>query len=565
MPQNTLYNFIETVSLETVGQELENCLEIVKDQNKSENNYYRIELKLSDIPTFCDQQMQLISHHISVYDQENKFNPSLSQYHYTAYFSDGTHIYQLHVYYNNLDICTQKIRFSIKDMPNSEVAISEEFNRQLINLADTYTKPIITLLREQLKLKLASLEEEFMQLDKNCKLLSRNLNGNYESYIELLEKMKGTRQLINSLQHVNQSSRIKMIDLLINWAKNESQKTSQPLPPTTVVTNVQVTPQNPGFFTKKQKKQKKKQVEFNHVEFNKELQKFVDAFSHLTRQKLGMRANYLKDVNAKLHFILTLAEGLNSIKKLTALEKYQKDLQLIIKEEITYCLQHNKFDELKKLPEIENHIPQDLSGALENNNVILLKFILEFNPQLKDGFVIVNESFYPSPLIYCMQEKNVECMVALIETGVSLMDDDENELPVAYTILSTENHPLVPALDQTSNKTIGSITFYENLISKLGCYLAKDKGTEEEQKLIRKDIEKFTDQVQNFKSNQFIYSMNRSEKNSHPHSEITTYLQLARAEAAVKKFTAFLDGTKKRLDVVKPKNNSETKTTFSPF
>lgn len=90
MAKNTLYNFLNLCVYKNKKLHMGNDIYLIKTQDKKNCPYFRFDLPLEQPISFDlnELELNLSKHHISVYEGENSENPSLSQFHYSAYFVD---------------------------------------------------------------------------------------------------------------------------------------------------------------------------------------------------------------------------------------------------------------------------------------------------------------------------------------------------------------------------------------------------------------------------------------------------------------------------------------------
>ncbi|MFW2571706.1 hypothetical protein [Legionella sp. 29fVS95] len=494
MAKNVLFNFVDFY-LAASEAPLPNCQSVKLDSTKEERLYYRFELEHTHPVVLQDGEYLLLDHHVSVYQTENQANPFLSQYHYTAYFKgrDGTR-YQLHVYYNDQNDMTVKPVFSIQNETDGSFTPleSEQLQEDFINLARAYAKPLIKNIRKQLTDTVKALETQYSEWDREASLLATSIAHNHENYLATLrEGAEIAKRLARLVKHDHYQNvyrytqrmitavteRYKLLETATETHSSSlvvGEKTSKE----TVSHSGEVKPSTPS----KQGNAKKERVKVKPSPFDKKVQRIATEFNKLAKESDEIYATQLADLLARINELsLTLedSETLVSLNSLTKLKNIQQQVQNEGQKLFARLVIKGEFKVAEQMPSFYYLLENYLEMALLTRNHRLLDFILQHGDvNINNQEVTVKGIVYPSAVHYCLscdirENPIADCLSVLIRHGASLFGSDESGLPIAHTILSTENHPLKKALTANRDKTIESIAFYKQLISTLKRYLAE--------------------------------------------------------------------------------------------
>jgi hypothetical protein len=143
-----------------------------------------------------------------------------------------------------------------------------------------------------------------------------------------------------------------------------------------------------------------------------------------------------------------------------------------------------------------------LNVALQTRNSNLLDFILTHGDiDINNQSVSAHKKQYPSAVHACLQGNSPsnpmsECLSVLIKHGASLFAPDEKGLPLVYSILAGDTHPLRKTLLMNRSKTLESTDFLKKLIALLRAYLAQDNISTEEASSIELDLNSFEHQLE---------------------------------------------------------------------
>ena len=499
MAKNVLFNFVDFY-LAASEAPLPNCQSVKLDSTKEEHLYYRFELEHTHPVVLQDGEYLLLDHHVSVYQTENQSNPFLSQYHYTAYFTgrDGTR-YQLHVYYNDQNDMTVKPVFSIQNETDGSFTPleSEQLQEDFINLARAYAKPLIKSIRKQLTDTVKALEAQYSEWDREASLLATSIAHNHENYLATLRKCAEIAKRLARLvthdhyQNVYQytqrmitavTERYKLLETATETHSSSlgvGEKTSKE----TVSHSGKVklsTPKKKGNAKKEQMPALSKKI--TSSPFDKRVQQIATEFSNLAKESDEICATKLADLLARINelsLILEDSETLVSLDSLTKLKNLQQQVRNEGEKLFTRLVIKGEFKVAEQMPSFYYLLENYLEMALLTRNHRLLDFILQHGGiNINNQEVTVKGAVYPSAVHYCLscgirENPMADCLSVLIRHGASLFGSDESGLPIAHTILSTDNHPLKKAFTANRDKTIDSIAFYRQLISTLKLYLAE--------------------------------------------------------------------------------------------
>jgi hypothetical protein len=513
MAQNVLFNFIKLYIITTKTTSISHYP--TEDTNKEGTHYYRYNLQKNKQILLSDDghSYRLKKHHLSVYETEIDKNPTLSQYHYTAYFSDENgEDYQLHVHFNERDLLTNAPVFSKGNDKTSGFALipNEELNEAFINLATSSIEPIISELRKQVTEQIQKLEASYRSLEENACNLADKIEDNHKQYELALDKIiKTLDQLIPLTKH-NHYEQIK--NFLNILKKNIARQPLQPkAKPTAKTQKESATTNNKASFPASELSAfaappKSSQRQKNTLDIDKELDKLSTTFSSLPTAESNRQPDILGELNAEINTLSLILEesdatSLSSVKRL---KKLHGEIHKAGEELLRNLLKKGEFTLAEKLPAFHYLLTtQYLIQALRSRNHELLDFLLsKGNFAINNQPLTINANLYSSAVYYCYKQncKNkpmVDCLSVLLKHNASILVKEENGLPIAHIILSTPNHPLQSALTANQEKKLNSVSLYKSLIADLQLYLSQ-KQLEESQRLdIEIAILGYKDKVQN--------------------------------------------------------------------
>ncbi|HHF7366029.1 TPA: hypothetical protein ACPSKY_001133 [Legionella bozemanae] len=528
MAKNTLFNFLFT---NEATVQLPQGYKLVLDSTKEAHKYYRIECHKPVHAIVKDKEnlYTLDKHHISVYQHEYRDNPKLSQYHYTAEFTNqlGGH-YRLHVYFNAFDNLLPNITFEEKTNNGYELVDSKDLKSQFIHLALKHTDPLIKKLRQQHNEAIRVLETRYNECDER---LAQHFDSQKEDTIGALQITKEAcdilRELIPLVRSSNYPKFLRFHEMAARSLRERhpiqvaADATSQieNLNNTSInvheniSSHVEVTSQNAAYSKEevpaadgaalpkmKTNSSKKSNTQTAH-ELELELKKLSSQFAKLTEAPKEVQAKKIERLLAKTYRISLLYERQINVKDLQQLQKIRRGLHAIGTNLLPNLLFNKQFELASLLTSFHPllHDEKYLRVALQTRNSKLLDFILEYGDiDVNNLPVTVRKTSYPSAVHACFYEGSssnsmTECFSVLIKHGGSLFapDNKNKDLPLAYSILSSDTHPLFKALQMNRDKTINSIDFLKNLIVLLRAYLERNDLSVSELNSIELELKRF--------------------------------------------------------------------------
>lgn len=479
--QNSLFNYLNSLVSENI--DLPNC-QVVFAQDKEKTDYYRLELADSEFKcSVGNAKCTLENHHISIYKTEYTNNPSLSQYHYTAYLKDKKkRTYQLHVYFNSQEELTKMPVISIADKNGVFTPIdydNKELESRFIEQAINQSKPIIEILRSQLQDRINILEHDYNNLDISAVELSKDIEENWQKYFEILEQMEC---VLSELTQLAPQEHYRKKQALVHNLKIAIK--NQFMHRETVITEVvdfvateEKSPlESPVVFFKPTKKDTVQTISNN---MNQKIEAFKKQYTTLTDEiDIVAQAKQLGELHSKIYELL-----IDFVDESTTVSNYfalQNLLQQIRAKAENLCMQllfdENNIESVTSLPDYQSLLNSKyFKVALTTRNHKALDFILTHSDcNLINQPVVINNNTYLSPADFCMKTHSTKdsmekCLEVLIKHGESVLVKGNDNLPLAYHLLSTGNS-LQNALKANRDKTIDSVVFYKKLILELKQY-----------------------------------------------------------------------------------------------
>lgn len=545
MAKNTLFNFL--FKNETTVQ-LPQGHKLVLDTNKESQNYYRIECptQVNIVVNDKENEYELDNHHVSVYQNEYRHNPKLSQYHYTAEFTNQLGgRYRLHVYFNAFDNLLPNIAFEKETNNGYELVDNKDLKKQFIILALKHTVPLMKKLRQQHNETIRLLEARYNEYDER---LAELFDSRKEDTIEALQITKAAcdilRELIPLVRSSNYAKVLRFHEMAAHSLREQhaiqvaADATSQikdlhntsidahedissraEVMPRPAVSAVEVPAADVTFsqaevaatadiaaLPKMKKNASKKSSTRATHKLELELKKLSSQFAKLSESSKEVQTKKIEQLLSKTYAIGLIYEHQIKLKDLQQLQKIRRDLHKLGASLLPNLLLNKQF-ELAALLTSFHHLLRDekyLNLALQTRNSELLDFILEYSDiDVNNQPVIVRKTSYPSAVHACFYEHSgsnsmIECLSVLIKHGGSLfVPDNKNKgLPIAYSILSGDTHPLFKALLMNRDKTIDSIDFLKNLTILLHAYLERNDLDIAELSSIELEIKSFEVQLE---------------------------------------------------------------------
>ncbi len=467
-------------------------ISIEPDTTLDGHDYYRLEFKREAVLL---GDFQRGKHHISIHATLDNKHPCLSEYHYTAFFTqDAGAMFKLHVHFNQKDDYTIRPVFFKED--GTKVDLDDDFSNELLTLAIEMTSAPIAALRKKLKEEMCSLNADYKETRNHAERLSADIDKNYADYITHLTEMsliqdklavlaptedyKARATLIRSMLKI---LAIKEKTTLHEEKEEELQSGDLACKPLAIT---------PKFVAKAR-----------GIPLNDEISTLITHFDSIKVTDTKELLDVFTTIN-EYALLLEVGSYLVSRVSLEKLLQLQEKVHAACKALLPSLLINKDMASAKKLCSFHDVLTSnDICIALATRNHEALDFILEH------GDFIINDKplsvkvkgvvkDYPSALHYCIAKHSpkksmVDCLAVLIHHGGSLLAKDGRGLPLAHSILlSTMRHPLMDALEATKScidKTLGSRRFFKQLETTLSDYLAAKADLDEaEKKTIRSHI-----------------------------------------------------------------------------
>ena len=520
MAKNTLFNFL---SQGEAAVQLPPGYQLALDTNKASRHYYRIECPTPTQFILKDKEnkYELLTHHVSIYENEYRDNPKLSQYHYTAEFINqlGEH-YRLHVYFNTFDELLANIAFEQEIDGAYQPIDTKSLRNQFIRLALKHTEPLMKQLKQQQNELIKTLDARYNDCDER---LAKYFDANVDKTIEALPIMKEActilRELIPLTRSPNYPKLLHFYEMSVralerqstpvlamplsqapNIHKNESTHADGD-----IVADAEVVPQDVGSSktaitvtkTNPPTQPKNSTVKREIKTLSLQLEKLMEASEEV-------QAKAIEDLLAKTYEISLSYEHQIELEDLRQLQKIRRELHKLGTNLLPTLLFKGQFN-LAALLTSAHHLlraEKYLSVALQTHNSRLLDFILQYGDvDINNQPVSVYKKAYPSMVQACLAVDSLtssmsECLSVLIRHGASLFMPDPKGLPLVYSILSDATHPLYKALLMNRDKTIESIDFLKNLIVILRDYLEQRDLSASEANALEAELKSFEVQLE---------------------------------------------------------------------
>ncbi|MCW8400797.1 hypothetical protein OQJ26_18605 [Legionella sp. PATHC038] len=518
MAKNTLYNFLDLCVYKNKKLHLGNDVYLIKTQDKTNCPYFRFDLPIEQPISFKfkDLELNLSKHHISVYEGENSENPSLSQFHYSAYFVDKKNQeYVLHVFFNERNQLSQLPVLSLvtDDDKKTHLEVEEYLSDQFITLAREQVDPIISEIQRRKSEKIRNLQTQYEKDELQASELSKDLKAKKSEHELVVERMIKTLKALNPLFKHDSYIRIaKSLELFIQQQKTASQQkkiTGQQTKKQASKADskkpelLEEKPKSASRLAKKSSQfQAPKSSSTSHVE--EELDAAILKFNNLENDD-ARAVNEICNLYAEVNSILLLSEDDDLPKDF--MDK-MNTLQLKINLKATTLLHHliaqRKFDIAKTFTPFHYQLDEKfLIQALEQADGEFLDFLLDHGEYILDNQPIrIENQTFKSAAHYCFstcQKKSMaSCLSTLLRHGASILVKGTNGLPLAHTILSTPQHPLRPALEENKSLTLQSRYFYAQLANLVQNYIMTGVVDSERKEKLTRDMESYRDEAQSF-------------------------------------------------------------------
>lgn len=489
--KNSLYNLV-LATFEPHTFKHAGALKLSALTHSSGSPYFLFELPLEN-PVIIDD-LTLVSHHISVFEQSSSKLDLKSQYHYTAYFESGVgEIYRLHVFLNEKDKPVNKPLLAIKTGENTFEAVeSPEYDEAFSMLAAISTKTLIDNLRTTQHSALKKYNDTFQDMEVRASELSKNLGRNHEEYktliIGMIAQLDAAQQITNDkLKLAGTISFLKNIKKTLDQSEAIKPKPTDRAPATASSTSSSssATVQSKPKTVAKPKRDiiKKAQPAKTHDEHDEaEQPTFVDLKLEALDTKFlkcKTRAD-AKTIEALHNELISLEISLPHRKKLASVEsilhlhELKNNVETLGKNSLIRCLIAEEFNAADQLASFYPLIVSTIIPiALSSNKPQILEFL--FTKQLLSpeftNFTI-GKTTYASMVDFCFKtyspNKNTLALLScLVANGCSLLEiDKESGLPFAALLMEGQ-HPLREVLVQQGDKTVNTPIFYKKLSKQL--------------------------------------------------------------------------------------------------
>lgn len=527
MAKNTLFNFIK---LQLSGKNIPTS-HWVLDTNKEGHPYYRLELTKNHNFKIKDQAQEytLQDHHISIYKSEQRNNPNLSQYHYTAYFRDKQGlIYRLHVFFNAFDQLTQNPVFELETKDGFKAIEAKHLEESFIRLALDTTGSVIADLRKQYSDTVQALETRYSELDIELGNLFEITKEHYSAYQKKLEETYGIlEQLIPLVRHTFYKNAFKFLRetrkslpestgarIVVGTPKENSKKEQEVDSEVEMNSSskIQAISVPPGVGTNLNASngshQKHEEIasdsSTNVSEFERELATLQSSFKTLKTEDDIAQGKKLEQILASTYQLSMVSDQLGATPSgLKQLQNLRQEILQLGTRLLPTLLLKNQFSIAKDLISFHHLLTAKyLNMAIHTRNQELLEFVLKYGDfDLNNQPVSIGNKKYPSAVCACLalnsaQSPMTNCLSTLIKHGASPLVKDEKGLPVAFTIMATDNHPLRGALLANQDKTINSVIFFKQLRVILLQFLATQNSDASLSQLIDSELDYYSTRIE---------------------------------------------------------------------
>ncbi|QRN04356.1 hypothetical protein GH742_10970 [Legionella sp. MW5194] len=525
MPKNTLFNFITYLkqSNPDAGKEF------VLKKNSNSTDYYLLSLPATEkIRVARDQGFLLLTdHHVSVYANQSKDNPNLSQYHYTAYFDDEKGVkYCLHVHFDGNNQLTRNPTLE-KYLPDTggETVNCASQEKSFTALAMQWTNPIINGLKKQQHERINALREKYdshmVELEKvlfNDQMKAKETQSLIDAAFEL------STQLLLLVTSKALSKEHRFLDAMRKALKEPKKPSSQTMKsesPEVEVDEATDSLEDHGMFLPPESHNASGKVE--QVPSVSYLNDFATIQDHWRAwNDNDAIPQQVKKIEALLQLIaeFTLIHGAQvDWTCLRALEEIR--MKVFAKGDVLFkrLVIGGQLDLANDMPSFYHRLtPVYLALALQLEKEALLDFVVSHaDMDVSHQTITVGKQTFSSAMQACIalsSRKNMSgCFSRLIQNGQSLLEVDEQGKPVILPVLIGNAHPLKQSLLANRDKTIDSLVFLKSMVSLLENYVKGGKADSTEKMLIHGAIEKFTKDIQLLQSMKLTPSLKKLRTN----------------------------------------------------
>lgn len=485
MSKNSLYNLIANSPISQIKLgELK--ISVSQREHKKGKQYFMFELPIENAIKI--ENLQLISHHVSVYEGPLVKQDVYSQYHYTVYFKDeADQVFRLHVYFDLNDNISGEPILSLQiDEDHYKAIDSQKMNMSLITLAKISTASLMKHLRACQISTIEQLQKNYSQLEEEAEFLSQDIGKNQNEYVAKIDQI--IRVLQTQACYSNESnvqvSKINFFTRLKQAALNYVAPIEDSHHFFKRVQHSQVQQKIVNDSEKKQsKKQSKKK---NSVQTT-----VIDSASKEINNLCGRLENFASLLKSSKNNSEVVYEALSMFADAKMIEcgiqfEYKKaafheikKLHLVQKNINKYCISllqkmlfSDDYDEARKLKMFFTlSSPHSfLEYSLAHRKPQLLDFLLQENIiSVHTKNIQIQKEEFKSLVDYCFKKDNekqpcTKLLAVLINRGASLFEMDyASQLPFAAVIMMNPKHPFMDALKQHAKITLNNPQFYIDL------------------------------------------------------------------------------------------------------
>ena len=403
-----------------------------------------------------DKTYRLTSHHLSFYEKQRADNPALSQYHYTADFTDqADRTYRLHVHFDSQDRLTTAPIFSIYNVANQafeKQEIDDELADNLLQFAATHSMGVVAQLRRKQTLVLSGLQQSFNQVETNLQQLSIDMITNRELYLAALSRSieiaasltlyhegqiyLSVQRLFQRMYFVITTTRpvAEMSEMLaIEEKKSSGKSSSEPTDRAPLRTVIPVVQMEEAFQAVTQSRAVYNALDKDKTPEDELVNKFTEYTTHVKNTDV----------------LLENEEGTLTVDQLRLAQQYLLDNNAEGKKLLQKLLLANRFDLAFSLRSFLNPVPEQLvKMALLAGNAKLLDFLITHGDVPVNTFIVKDEL---NPALFCLASlsdriSKADCFGVLVKHKANVMVLMPDGFSLAHHVLSVNDHPFRKAL-----------------------------------------------------------------------------------------------------------------------
>lgn len=483
MKSNKLYQFI--TALAAAGQSTIAHKTVFFKKNKEQINYVLYNLvKENQLFIMKDNSpYDLISHHISFYEDQDDKIAYLSQYHYTAYFNDqSNNEYQLHVYFNEFD---QALTLHFSKYIESQFIkqkISQFDASNFIQFATNETLVFVKKLRSLYDSEIKKTESNYHQLCTELEALSVNFEKNHILYKEKINLIIRVLEQLSVYYPDNYYTKLLYLFKRIQESKLVPKENSKldSIEFQTVSTKTR-DDKKLNFFNLSHKEVNLPEIELSVTTLLAQAIKAHDEYCSLSKDVLDE-----KKLKTLMKYIITI-QNLIMASMDDRYKLNEKDVCTVQ----TLCVQStqaaenllarllitNSFNLANLLKSFLKPLSTRLMKlALHTGNAQLLNYILENDIMPINTFIVADNL---TPVLFCFLRHTdtkplVACMTVLVKHKANLFIKTPDGLPLAHPITLLVQHPMRKAFLDNMSLTLSNPVFYKQLIAELKKYKNKE-------------------------------------------------------------------------------------------